>query len=180
MDIEGYHSFLDYYEKVRKRTLRVARCIPAEKIDWTYREGRFTLGDLLRHIAAIERFMYAENAQFKPSTYAGHGKGLADGIRGIMEFVEGTHGESMGIFRAIVSEDLNKKCVTPDGAPITLWKWLRAMAEHEIHHRGQIYLYLGLLDVPTPPLYGLTSEEVADRSIISGGTLPLPGSDRRI
>jgi len=163
MDIESYHSFLDYYEKVRERTLKVARCIPVESIDWTYREGRFTLGDILRHIASIERFMYAENAQFKPSRYAGHGKDLADGISAIMEFVESTHRESMEIFRSVTSEDLNKKSVTPGGAPITLWKWLRAMAEHEVHHRGQIYLYLALLDVPTPPLYGLTSEEVADR-----------------
>jgi uncharacterized damage-inducible protein DinB len=164
MDIEGFHSFLDYYEKIRERTLRVARCIPAGSIDWTYREGRFTLGDILRHIAAIQRFMYAENIQFKPSRYAGHGKDLADGITAILEFLEITHRESMEIFRTVTPEDLNRKCVTPDGAPITLWKWLRAMAEHEIHHRGQIYLYLALLDVPTPPLYGLTSEEVADRS----------------
>jgi hypothetical protein len=34
------------------------------------------------------------------------------------------------------------------------------MTEHEIHHRGQIYLYLGILGVPTPPIFGLTSEEV--------------------
>jgi uncharacterized damage-inducible protein DinB len=47
---------------------------------------------------------------------------------------------------------------------ITVWKWLRSMTEHEIHHRGQIYLYLGILGVPTPPLYGLTSEEVRARS----------------
>jgi uncharacterized damage-inducible protein DinB len=41
----------------------------------------------------------------------------------------------------------------------------RSMVEHEVHHRGQIYLYLGLLSVPTPPLYGLTSEEVRARSV---------------
>ncbi len=33
------------------------------------------------------------------------------------------------------------------------------MIEHEIHHRGQSYLYLLMLDVETPPLYGLTSEK---------------------
>jgi uncharacterized damage-inducible protein DinB len=38
------------------------------------------------------------------------------------------------------------------------------MTEHEIHHRGQIYLYLGILGVPAPPLYGLTSEQVRARS----------------
>ena len=38
------------------------------------------------------------------------------------------------------------------------------MVEHEAHHRGQLYLMLGMLDVPTPPLFGLTSEEVLARS----------------
>lgn len=37
------------------------------------------------------------------------------------------------------------------------------MTEHEIHHRGQIYFCLSMLDVPTPPLYGLTSEQVIER-----------------
>lgn len=43
------------------------------------------------------------------------------------------------------------------------WEWLRAMIEREIH-RDQIYLYLSLLDIAAPPLYGLTEEEVSERS----------------
>jgi len=39
------------------------------------------------------------------------------------------------------------------------------MIEHEVHHRGQIYMYLGMLDVATPPIYGLTEEEVKRRSV---------------
>ena len=35
--------------------------------------------------------------------------------------------------------------------------------DNEIHHRGQIYLYLGMLNVPAPPLYGLTSEQLSER-----------------
>jgi uncharacterized damage-inducible protein DinB len=46
------------------------------------------------------------------------------------------------------------------GVEITRWKWMRSMVEHEIDHRGQVYLYLGILGVPTPLRYGLTSEEV--------------------
>jgi uncharacterized damage-inducible protein DinB len=74
------------------------------------------------------------------------------------------HSESMDIFRKLSNEDLQQKCVTPGGTPITIWKWLRAMVEHEIHHRAQIYTYLGMLDIATPPIYGLTSEEVRERS----------------
>ena len=39
------------------------------------------------------------------------------------------------------------------------------MVEHEAHHRGQVYLMLGLLGVPAPPLYGLTEPEVKARSV---------------
>ena len=158
-------AFLKHYEKVRGRTSRVVDCIPADRIDWTWREGRFTLGDLVRHIAAIERYMYAENVQGKPSRYPGHGRELADGLPAVREFFDRTHAESVAIFSELTDADMAGKSVTPAGAPITTSKWLRALVEHEIHHRGQIYLYLAMLDVPTPPIYGMTSEEVKAKSV---------------
>jgi uncharacterized damage-inducible protein DinB len=164
METKNIREFLDYYEKVRQRTLKVIACIPAEKYDWTYREGKFSFADMIRHIATIERYMYAENAQRKPSRYSGHGRELADGPENVREFFNRMHGESMEIFKRLNDEDLQQKCVTPGGTPITIWKWLRAMVEHEIHHRAQIYTYLGMLEIATPPIYGLTSEEVRERS----------------
>jgi hypothetical protein len=38
MQIENLDFFLDYFDKIHHRTMRVARCIPADKLDWTYRE----------------------------------------------------------------------------------------------------------------------------------------------
>ena len=158
-------AFLEHYEKVRHRTSRVVDCIPADRLEWTWRDGKFTLGDLVRHIAAIERFMYAENVQGKPSRYPGHGRELADGLPAVRAFFDRTHSESVEIFGALTDVDFGGKSVTPAGAAVTTRKWLRAMVEHEVHHRGQIYLYLSMLDVPTPPIYGLTSEEVRARSV---------------
>ncbi|MEQ8424694.1 MAG: DinB family protein, partial [Cyclobacteriaceae bacterium] len=159
-----FSDFLDYYEKVRARTMKVVKCIPADKIEWRIKEGMFSLGDLVRHLGAIERHMYAENAQRKPSRYHGCGEELAKGCEDVVLFFESTHKESMEIFRSLSEEDANKKCVTPGGAEITIWKWLRLMGEHEIHHRGQLYTCLAVLGVPTPPMYGLTSEQVIERS----------------
>src|SRR5215213_5656686 len=164
MEKETVESFLEYFERIRERSLRVIRSIPPGKIDWTYREGKFTFADIIRHLAAIERYMYAENVQLKPSRYPGHGKELADGYEGVLEYMNRMHAEAVEIFRLLRDEDLELRCVTPGGGSITIWKWLRAMVEHEVHHRGQIYLYLGMLDIETPPLYGLTSEEVRARS----------------
>ena len=164
MEINSIGPFLDYFERVRQRTVKVINCIPPEKIDWTYKEGKFSFADLIRHLATIERYMYAENVQLKPSRYPGHGRELADGYADVMAFFDRLHKESMEIFGSLTAEDLRKRCETPGGVEITVWKWLRAMVEHEIHHRGQIYLYLSLLDVGSPPIYGLTSEEVLERS----------------
>ena len=160
------HFDTDYWEKVRQRTLRVIACIPPEKFDWSCQEGKFSFADIIRHLGAIERYMYGENAQRKPSRYPGHGKELADGPANVLAFFDRMHRESMEIFSRLTAADLNQKCVTPGGAPITVWKWLRAMVEHEVHHRAQIYVYLGILGIPTPPIYGLTSEEVKERSKI--------------
>lgn len=164
MKIQSITPFLEYFERVRERTVRVIACIPADHIEWTYREGKFTFGDMIRHLATIERYMYAENAQFRLSTYPGHGRELAEGYDGCVQFLHTLHAESMAIFRTLSSDDLRKKCTTPGGIEITLSKWLRAMVEHEVHHRGQLYLYLSLLGITTPPLYGLTEEEVVERS----------------
>lgn len=165
MEIQHIGSFLDYLSKIRQRTERVIRCIPPDKLEWTYREGKFTLGDQVRHVAAIERYMFVETVSGRPSRYAGCGTELANGYDEVLRYMDRLHAESVEILSGLSDADLQRKCMTPDGAPITAWKWLRAMVEHEIHHRGQIYLYLSLLQVPTPPLYGLTSEQVRDRSI---------------
>jgi uncharacterized damage-inducible protein DinB len=168
MEILAIQPFLQYFGNCRERTLRVARCIPADKVDWTYAPGKFTLGDLLRHLAVTERYMWAETIQNHPSRYTTHGKELANGLENILAFMERLHAESMEIFSRLTDEDLRRKCTTPGGTEITTWKWLRAMTEHEAHHRGQIYLHLSMLGVETPPIFGLTSEQVRARGASSG------------
>ena len=108
MEIISVKEFVTYYEKIRKRSSRVIACIPPDKIEWAYREGKFSLGDLVRHIAAIERFMYAENAQFKPSRYAGCGVELAEGYDDIMQFFDRMHQESLAIFSALTMEEMQQ------------------------------------------------------------------------
>lgn len=164
MEIPRIEPFLDYFQRVHERTRRVADCIPTEHLDWTYKPGAFSFADLIRHLGAIERWMFAENAQGRPSRYPGHGPELADGAEAVLAYFETMHGQAMEIFRGLTPADLARRCETPGGTSIAVWKWLRSMVEHEIHHRGQIYLMLGMLGVPTPPLYGLTSEQVRERS----------------
>ena len=164
MEIRSVKQFLEYWDNVRARTRRVVTCIPLDRLEWFHRPGAFTLGDLVRHLATIERFMYAETVAGRPSRYPGCGTELADGYDAVLAYFDRLDAEAKTIFAGLSDADLERKCHTPAGIAITTWKWLRAMVEHEAHHRGQIYLMLGMLGVSTPPLFGLTSEEVRARS----------------
>jgi uncharacterized damage-inducible protein DinB len=165
MEITSAAAFVEYYKGLRQRTRRVVDCIPPEHIEWTHRAGRFTLGDLVRHLAATERYMFAETVQGGPSRYPGHGRELAEGLDAVRDYMDSRHAESLAVFSALDQQALQAPCQTPAGVSLPTWKWLRALCEHEVHHRGQIYVYLALLDVPTPPLYGLTEQQVRERSL---------------
>ncbi len=164
MEIRSVRQFLEYWANLRERTRRVALYVPPERLEWTHRAGAFTFGDLIRHLATIERYMYAETVAGRPSRYPGCGRDLADGYEAVLAYADRLDHEARDIIGGLADADLMRKCRTPAGIEITTWKWLRAMCEHEAHHRGQIYLMLGMLGVAAPPLFGLTSEEVRARS----------------
>jgi uncharacterized damage-inducible protein DinB len=157
-------DFLKRFEGVRERTRRVARCIPEDNVEWAPRPGMFTLGDLVRHIAVVERRIWAETVNGRPASYTTHGRELADGRDAVLEFLDRMHTEAVALFRQMAPGMMDEKCMTPGGVAMTTWKWLQLMVEHEIHHRGQIYVYLAQLGVNTPALYGMTSEEVRARA----------------
>ncbi len=160
MEITSIGSFLSYFEKVRERTMRVVGCIPPDKVEWSYGPGKFTLGDLARHIATTERYVFAECAAGRRNAYPGCGRELAEGHEKVILLMARLHSESVRMFGELNDADLQRKCASADGSLMTTWKLLRAMVEHEIHHRGELYAALGVLGVPMPPLYGLNSEQL--------------------
>lgn len=165
MEFTEIESFLSHYASVRRRTRGVAAAVPDEHMEWRSGPGRFSPGDLIRHIAGAERWMWAENAALRPSRYPGHGVGLASGRDDVLAYFDRLHEETLEILRQLTPEDLQRRCTTVAGAEMRVWKWLRLLVEHEIHHRGQLYEVLGVLGVRTPSLYGLTEPQVLERSI---------------
>lgn len=158
------NELVSYFDRIRERTMRVVAVVPPERLEWTYAEGKFSFGDIMRHLASIERWMFTENAMLRPSRYPGHGRELADGYDDVVAYMKRMHAESMELLATLGDEDLERKCTTPGGAELKVAKWLRAMIEHEAHHRGQLYLYCSMLGIATPPIFGLTEEEVKKRS----------------
>jgi uncharacterized damage-inducible protein DinB len=170
-------EFLDYFERIHARTRRVVVLVPDDRVEWSLRPGGMTLGDLVRHIAVTEREMWAETVAGRPSRYRSHGPELADGKTATVALFDRLHAETVAILANLPEDAFARRCRTPAGAEISVVKWLRAMLEHEVHHRGQIYAMLGVLGVSTPPLFGLTSEQL--RSSVGGATATAPDIPQR-
>lgn len=164
MEINSTAAFIKYYERTREVTNQVIGVIPREKLDWSYAPGKFTLGDLIRHIAAIERYVFMEIIQGHKPAYRGCGKSLADGYENVLVYFHEMHRQSIEILSKFSDNGLQKKIRTLDGRETTVAKFLRALIVHEIHHRGAMCIYLNLLQVSTPPVIGLSEKQVIQLS----------------
>jgi uncharacterized damage-inducible protein DinB len=162
--LQDTRSFLSYWRNARARTVRVLEALSPEDLEWAPAPGAFSFGDLFRHLAGLERFMWAENVAGRPSSYPGHGVELAAGLEGVRAYLDQCHTEAMIIFGGLSDADLLAPCMNPSGAEMQTWKWLRAMTEHEAHHRGQLYLMASLRGRSVAPLFGLTEEQLAAAS----------------
>ena len=110
MEVSSIQSFLDYFGKIRERTMRVVACIPPDKIEWRAAADKFTLGDLARHIATTERNVFAECACGGRNRYAGCGRELAEGRDEVVRFMERMHSESMTMLTRLSDDQLQQKC----------------------------------------------------------------------
>ncbi len=47
-----------------------------------------------------------------------------------------------------------QQIVTPLNIQMSLWVWIQQTADHETHHRGQLYVYVRLCGIEPPFVYG--------------------------
>ncbi len=157
--IQSVSAFVDYFEGIRRRTMNYIKAIPADRVDWSPREGELTCGDIARHLAAGEK-MFANVVAEGCWKYVGHDKKIAGSLDEILVYLHACHVESMNVLRAVDDAQLNAPRPSLKGPPVKAWRWLMAMVEHEVHHRSQLAVYLTLMGVEPPQIYGLTIEDI--------------------
>jgi uncharacterized damage-inducible protein DinB len=153
-------AVLHYWSQVHRRTEAVMSVVPEERVNWAPGHGAMTFGDVARHLALTERWLFVEVAAGRPSRYSSHDERWGESWAAIRALMFRLHEESRSIVGEFDVHRWDRRVATPAGASVAVWKWLRAMCEHEIHHRGQLYLMLRLCRIGTPPVFGMTSEDV--------------------
>lgn len=162
--IHATADFIKYFEGVRRRTLNYVRVVPAESLDWAPKAGEFTCADILRHLIATE-VMFVGVVTAGRWHYQGHAASGVQTLGDLLALLESTHTETMGMLRDFPDKELDTPRDGTGGQPLKAWRWLMLMAEHEIHHRSQLAVYLSLLGVQPPQVFGLGVEDLIAISV---------------
>lgn len=168
-------SFVRYAEGVHRRTTRDVGSLPEEAASWKpppskEEESSWGVGEIVRHIAEARLFF--------ASAFAGEGwvwEPWPDRLEGRETWLPALE-ESFDSFSARLGElsaDRLGERVDPvggEGRPLSGWRVLMMMVEHEVHHRSQLETYAGLNGWPVNQLFGRTNEwVVSQRNAEMGG-----------
>ena len=157
---EAYVAEID---REARGTLKALERVPQDKLDWRPHAKSRTVGELAQHVASIPAFgalglrtgkreMSSRPAATAPNT----------------DFA-GTFNKGVEEFKAAVSQMSDEKLQSEtfsfvmNDKPVRTWSkadFLRnTVMNHFIHHRGQLTVYLRLLDIPVPAIYGTSADE---------------------
>src|SRR5215203_475980 len=156
-------ELIQEFEAEAKTTRRVLARVPSDRLAWTPHAKSMSLGTLAMHLASapgnISTWPLADQFEFRgdptpvptctDDIVAAHDRGVARVKENLEKIGDG------GLGAAWTGSAGGKTRMTmPKGA------LLRALLmNHTYHHRGQLSVYLRLLDVPVPPIYGPSADE---------------------
>ena len=160
--ISSVRNFVDYFRGIRTRTWRAVDRVTPELLDWRPRSGEFSCGEIIRHIAGAERFFVAKVVDNKWTDDLEPGPRLD--YEATRARLEATHREEMARLLTVPDARLGEPLTDLEGSSVKLWRFLMAIAEHEVHHRSQLDCWLSGAGAEAPQLYGYRMEEVVARA----------------
>jgi uncharacterized damage-inducible protein DinB len=143
-------ELLRHWRAVRRGLYAALDQLDDEQLAFVPREGMWSLGTVARHIANAEegwfRYVAARELDEGPP-FVVEEPATVESIKGLLAEV---HDRTETYLRAVADADLNRAITAQWGETLTLQWILWHVLEHEIHHRGEIYLMLGLMGMEAP------------------------------
>ena len=159
------HALLPELDIEAKTTTRVLERVPGDRLDWTPHPKSSSLGRLAWHIASIpatvQRLLRAgvfDLTQARPA------QPPPTDTAAIVEEFHRNFADTRAYLETLTDDFLREpfSMVKGEQAVMTIPKAgvvRTILMNHTYHHRGQLSVYLRLLDVPVPSIYGSTADE---------------------
>lgn len=140
--------------------------VPTDKLIWRPHEKSMTIGRLATHIADIpiwfSRVINADEFDFATAVFNRDAK---KDTQEILQLFDERLSEAVDLLQQASDEILNASCTFRRGDQIFFQLPRKTILRnfcynHVYHHRGQLSVYLRLVDIPVPGMYGPSADEI--------------------
>lgn len=158
-------SFISEFEQEAKSTKKVLERVPIEKADWKPHEKSMSLARLATHVAELPSWLdvtlNSDELDFAKVEYKPR---IAASSAELIHIFEENYSKGLKAIKNATDEVLMSNWTMRNGEQIffTLPKIAvirSTVYNHLYHHRAQLGVYLRLLNVPLPAIYGPTADE---------------------
>ena len=158
-------TFLGELKNEANSTRKMLERVPADKFEWRPHEKSMKLGRLAKHIAElnlwIERILNSDEFDFATASFDSN---FPESTEAILKIFDERIAEATTALEKATDDDLNKIWTVRRGEQVMFHMpkkvALRSFSyNHIYHHRGQLSVYLRLLDIPIPGMYGPSADE---------------------
>jgi len=157
-------SILEEMTREAGSTRRVLERVPSDKLAWRPHQKSKSIGELAWHVASIPgrvaKLVQEDDVDVTtvkqlpmPETTAGLVEGFDRQVAEAKELLSRLDDSALSRITTMRRGDVK----IFSGPKLALLRTV--MLNHSYHHRGQLSVYLRLLDVPVPPIYGPTADE---------------------
>ncbi|MGA2431762.1 MAG: DinB family protein [Candidatus Acidiferrum sp.] len=159
-------SFTAELEQEAQITSRVLGRVPEDKLTWKPHPKSMTLGQLALHTATIPAAIAGITANDtyeldpsrfgkspQPASAAEITKAFEDSLAAAKSYLDGLSPERAEAIWHVKTGDREIMAMPRK------WALRSIMFNHIYHHRGQLSVYLRLLDIPVPIIYGASADE---------------------
>lgn len=158
--------FLAELQTEAANTRKILACVPTESLAWKPHEKSMALGALAGHIGElpswIRLIISAKELNFATMKYKAP---VIERNADILALFESHLKDAVDVLESVQDETIyqeNWKLKSGDHLILEQPKYdvIRSMVlNHIVHHRAQLSVYLRLLDLPIPGMYGPSADE---------------------
>ena len=155
-------SLLPEFDQEMIPTRRLLERVPGDKGPWRPHPKSFPLGHLAQLVARMPGWLVSMLGSDQIDLTSGLGYSFETTETLLAEFDKNVR-EGRAAIAAAKDEDFDLPWSLKAGEKVLFTAPRRAVVRqhinHLVHHRGQLTVYLRLLDIPIPSIYGPTADE---------------------
>jgi uncharacterized damage-inducible protein DinB len=144
-----------HWDEVRSGLLRAVDLLTDAQLDFTPRPELRTVRQVLVHIAEAEEgwFRYVVEQKTKSWDEAKIKKASYPTVASLKRLLTDVHDRTDALLKTLPVEELDGLRQNPwGGSPVSVRWIIWHVLEHEIHHRGELFLMLGLMGMQGPDI----------------------------